>query len=117
MADDDRGGEQTNRARPAHGRLPHNWRKSSFPTIHVILRVADGVCNGCAAQSSAAPGFTRLLEGPHTGIYNSHMTIEQLRQMHSARPFRPFEIHLADSRMLTVDHPELLSQSQSGRTI
>jgi hypothetical protein len=45
------------------------------------------------------------------------MTIEQLRQMHSARPFKPFEIHLADSRALTVEHPEMLLQSQSGRTI
>jgi hypothetical protein len=45
------------------------------------------------------------------------MTIEQLRPMHSARPFRPFEIHLADHRSLTVEHPEMLSQSQSGRTI
>jgi hypothetical protein len=45
------------------------------------------------------------------------MTIEQLRQLHSARPFQPFEIHLADSRTLTVEHPEQLAQSQSGRTI
>jgi hypothetical protein len=45
------------------------------------------------------------------------MTIEQLRKMHSARPFQPFEIHLADSRTLTVEHPEMLSQSQTGRTI
>jgi hypothetical protein len=45
------------------------------------------------------------------------MTIEQLRQMHASRPFKPFEIHLADSRALTVEHPEMLSQSQSGRTI
>jgi hypothetical protein len=45
------------------------------------------------------------------------MTIEQLRQMHAARPFKPFEIHLTDSRALTVDHPEMLSQSLTGRTI
>ena len=45
------------------------------------------------------------------------MTIEQLRQMHAARPFRAFEIHLADSRTRAVEHPEMLSQSQSGRTI
>jgi len=45
------------------------------------------------------------------------MTIEQLRQMHVARPFRPFEIHLADGRSMTVEHPEMLSQSQTGRTI
>jgi len=45
------------------------------------------------------------------------MTIGQLRKMHADRPFQPFEIHLADSRTLTVQHPEMLSQSQSGRTI
>jgi len=37
--------------------------------------------------------------------------------MHAARPFKPFEIHLADSRSLTVEHPEMLSQSRTGRTI
>jgi hypothetical protein len=60
--------------------------------------------------------FPRI-EAWRFAIYNSCMTIEQLRAMHSARPFKPFEIHLADSRMLAVEHPELLSQSQSGRTI
>jgi len=45
------------------------------------------------------------------------MTIEQLRKMHTARPFRPFEIHLADGRSIPVDHPELLAQSAAGRTI
>ncbi len=45
------------------------------------------------------------------------MTIEQLRTLHHAQPFQPFDIHLADGRTLTVDHPEFLSQSQSGRTI
>ena len=45
------------------------------------------------------------------------MTIDQLRQMHLARPFQPFDIHLADGRTLTVEHPELLAQSPTGRTI
>lgn len=45
------------------------------------------------------------------------MIIEQLRQMHSARPFQPFEICLADGRTLSVEHPELLAQSPTGRTI
>jgi len=45
------------------------------------------------------------------------MTIEQLRQLHSARPFQPFDIYLADGRTLLVEHPELLAQSPSGRTI
>jgi len=45
------------------------------------------------------------------------MAIEQLKQMHSARPFQPFDIHLADGRTLSVEHPEFLAQSSVGRTI
>jgi hypothetical protein len=45
------------------------------------------------------------------------MTIEQLRKMHLARPFQPFDVHLADGRSLPVEHPEFLSQSPVGRTI
>lgn len=45
------------------------------------------------------------------------MTIEQLRAMHQARPFQPFDIYLADGRTLPVDHPEFLSQTPNGRTI
>jgi uncharacterized protein YaaW (UPF0174 family) len=45
------------------------------------------------------------------------MTIEQLRQVHSARPFRAFDILTADSRALTVEHPEQLALSEVGRTI
>jgi hypothetical protein len=45
------------------------------------------------------------------------MTVEQLRRAHQARPFHPFDIHLADSRRLPVDHPELLAITPTGRTI
>lgn len=45
------------------------------------------------------------------------MTIEQLRQMHQARPFAPFDIHLADGRSLPVTHPEFLAFNSVGRTI
>jgi hypothetical protein len=45
------------------------------------------------------------------------MTIEQLRKLHQARPFQPFDIHLADARSIPVNHPELLSVSTTGRTI
>jgi hypothetical protein len=45
------------------------------------------------------------------------MTIEQLRQSHLARPFQPFDIHLTDGRTLSVEHPEFLAQSATGRTI
>lgn len=45
------------------------------------------------------------------------MTIEELRKMHQARPFQPFDIFLADGRSLPVEHPEFLSQSPQGRTL
>ena len=45
------------------------------------------------------------------------MTIEQLRTVHQARPFRTFTIHMADGRALHVPHSEFLSHSASGRTV
>lgn len=45
------------------------------------------------------------------------MTIEQLRSLCSARPFRAFVMHLADGRALRVDHPELVATAPSGRTL
>jgi hypothetical protein len=45
------------------------------------------------------------------------MTVQQLRQMHSARPFRAFDLYTADSRVLTIEHPEQLALSEIGRTI
>ena len=45
------------------------------------------------------------------------MASQQLRHMHQARPFQPFDIHLADGRSIPVDHPELLAITSNGRTI
>ncbi len=45
------------------------------------------------------------------------MTIDQVRILHRTVPFQPFDIHLADGRALSVDHPELLAISPPGRTI
>ena len=45
------------------------------------------------------------------------MTIDQLRKLHQARPFHPFEMHLADGRTLPVDHPEMLAVPPPGRTV
>jgi hypothetical protein len=36
------------------------------------------------------------------------MTLEKITAFHHARPFRPFELHLADGRALPVAHPEVL---------
>jgi hypothetical protein len=45
------------------------------------------------------------------------MTIEQIRRLHQAKPFQPFDIHLADGRSLPVEHPEVLAITPPGRTI
>lgn len=45
------------------------------------------------------------------------MTVEQMREMNAARPFRPYTVHLADGRSLDIDHPEFLMFSRTGRTI
>ena len=45
------------------------------------------------------------------------MTIEQIRNIHRAQPFRPFAIHVADGRVIEVPHPDFLSHSPTGRTI
>ena len=44
------------------------------------------------------------------------MTIEQMRTVYQAHPFKPFVIHLADGRHIAVQSPEFLSPSPSGRT-
>jgi hypothetical protein len=45
------------------------------------------------------------------------MTVEQLREIWKADPFRPFIIHLADGRNIAVNHRDFLASSPSGRTI
>ncbi len=45
------------------------------------------------------------------------MTIEQLRAVHRAQPFRPFTLELADGQKVQVPHPEFLAFSRSGRTV
>lgn len=45
------------------------------------------------------------------------MNIDQVRTLHRATPFQPFEINLADGRALPVDHPEMLAITAPGRTI
>ena len=45
------------------------------------------------------------------------MTVEQLRTLSNAQPFRPFAIHLADGREIAVQHPEFIMTVPSGRTV
>jgi hypothetical protein len=45
------------------------------------------------------------------------MTVNQLRSLHQARPFRPFDIRMADGRSLPIEHPEVLAIIPPGRNI
>jgi hypothetical protein len=45
------------------------------------------------------------------------MTVEQMRSVYQAQPFRPFVIHLADGREIPVQHREFIMAVPSGRTI
>jgi hypothetical protein len=43
--------------------------------------------------------------------------LQEIRRVHSAQPFDPFKIHVADGRTYVVTHPEFMAQSQNGRMI
>jgi hypothetical protein len=45
------------------------------------------------------------------------MTIQEIRRVHSAQPFEPFRVLVADGRSYPVRHPEFMAQSQNGRMI
>ncbi|MBI3463670.1 MAG: hypothetical protein HY000_11525 [Planctomycetes bacterium] len=45
------------------------------------------------------------------------MTIDQLRRVHQAKPFRPFTLQLADGTEVEVRHPEMMFITPGGRTV
>ncbi|MBX3404227.1 MAG: hypothetical protein KF699_12530 [Phycisphaeraceae bacterium] len=45
------------------------------------------------------------------------MTIEKIKSAYSATPFKPFTLHLADGRVMSVAHPEFMAMMPGGRTI
>lgn len=45
------------------------------------------------------------------------MTVEQLKDVLHAQPFRPFTIHMGDGRSFLVKHQDFVSRSPSGRTL
>ena len=61
-----------------------------------------------------AKEFTR--QGPHPKE-TAPMSPNQLRQAITHKPFRPFQIMLDDGRTLTVDHPEFIAVSRTGREV
>jgi hypothetical protein len=45
------------------------------------------------------------------------MTVDQLKNVIEAQPFRPFTIHMGDGRSFLVKHRDFISRSPSGRTL
>jgi hypothetical protein len=45
------------------------------------------------------------------------MTVEQLKSLQHAQPFRPFTIHMGDGRAFFVKHQDFMARSPSGRTV
>ncbi len=45
------------------------------------------------------------------------MTIEKIRELCNAEPFRPFVIHFPGGRRLPVEHPDYIALAPSGRLI
>jgi hypothetical protein len=45
------------------------------------------------------------------------MTTDRIKELLVAKPFKPFEIHVADGDVLEVKHPELMWVTPGGRTI
>lgn len=45
------------------------------------------------------------------------MTIEKIKQLCNAEPFRPFIFHFPDGRDIGVHHPDFVAFSPSGRLI
>ena len=44
------------------------------------------------------------------------MTLQDFRQLYSAKPFQPFTLHLADDRDIPIDHPDFVALPRVGRT-
>ena len=45
------------------------------------------------------------------------MSIQELRELRDATPFRPFSIHLADGRAIPVCHRDFVMSAPNGRTV
>jgi hypothetical protein len=45
------------------------------------------------------------------------VTIEAIKKFYDAKPFVPFEMHLADGRVFPVEHREFLALTSTGRTL
>ena len=62
-------------------------------------------------------GIFNLLTRLHPNDWLAQMTIEKLKEVYNAQPFRPFVLHLADGRTVPVHHREFMMTVPSGRTL
>ena len=58
----------------------------------------------------------RKLVGGVVRCQTVSMTLEKPREIHQARPFRPFILYFADGGKVGATHPESLAYSRTGRT-
>jgi hypothetical protein len=61
----------------------------------------------------------KVTERPQSGDRSSgdKMTIDEIRALHRAEPFRPFKLCLSDGREYTVDIRMCLALDPTGRTV
>jgi len=45
------------------------------------------------------------------------MRIDKVVEFIHRQPFQPFDIHMSDGRVYTVDHPDFVSYSRDGSTV
>jgi hypothetical protein len=45
------------------------------------------------------------------------VTIEKIRELCHAEPFRPFKLHFPDGRNIGVQHPDFIALSPTGRMV
>jgi hypothetical protein len=68
----------------------------------------------CPALARPPPARYRKTIFPHAE--GGLMTVEQFRNLLTARPFQPFIVHLPDGRAIPVIHHDFAIISPSGRT-
>jgi hypothetical protein len=47
----------------------------------------------------------------------AEMTVDQIRSLQDAAPFRAFRVHMANGKSVRVPHPDFMSLSPTGRIL
>ena len=98
-----------------------SWPGTRWATASLRRRCRFGAIFCSAATSTCTTLVRRLLVSYNDYIATSEgdakMTTDQLDQVHQAKPFKPFTIHLADGTKHRVVSPEFMWRTPGGRTI